>query len=134
MGDLGNTGHKLWFSVFLAGAGSVGGFLFGYDLGVISGSLPLLSDEFELSDVEEEMVVALQAVGSVLGACIGGYVCDHIGRLKTVCLYVYCRIRCSELFVCFCHIVCWQNHRRYWDIFLFHRRRILSYRSITDRI
>ena len=89
MEEFSNDRHKRCFSAYLAVAGAIGGLLFGYDIGVISGSLSLLSNEFDLSSVEQEMVVAIQAVGSMFGACFGGYVCDYIGRIRTVGLCVF---------------------------------------------
>lgn len=68
----------------------IGGLLLGYDLGVISGALPIISKEFSLTIYEESLVASLLLIGCVLGACIGGIICDEIGRKKTV--YVCCVI------------------------------------------
>ncbi len=43
----------------------IGGFLFGYDTGVISGALIQIADKFDLSDWEKELVVSI----TVAGAC-----------------------------------------------------------------
>eukprot|EP00607_Mallomonas_marina_P002473 CAMPEP_0182429380 /NCGR_PEP_ID=MMETSP1167-20130531/27486_1 /TAXON_ID=2988 /ORGANISM="Mallomonas Sp, Strain CCMP3275" /LENGTH=504 /DNA_ID=CAMNT_0024612967 /DNA_START=226 /DNA_END=1740 /DNA_ORIENTATION=- len=74
---------KQCFAIRAAAFGSIGGLLFGYDLGVISGALPNLTEEFQLSTTEQEMVVSLMVLGCFIGAIFGGYVCDRIGRLKT---------------------------------------------------
>mmetsp|Transcript_37183 Transcript_37183/g.78455 ORF Transcript_37183/g.78455 Transcript_37183/m.78455 type:complete len:688 (-) Transcript_37183:2687-4750(-) len=59
---------------------SLGGVLFGYDLGVISGALPLLSAFFQLTSSQEEWVVALLYFGGGAGAASGGFLCDRFGR------------------------------------------------------
>lgn len=60
------------------------GLIFGYDIGVISGALPHLTDEFSLSPMQQGTVVSLLALGSMFAGPIGGYVCDRIGRKPTI--------------------------------------------------
>ena len=48
-----------WFVYILTIFSAIGGFLFGYDTGVISGAMILLRDEFSLSLVWQEMVVSV---------------------------------------------------------------------------
>ncbi len=65
-------------------AASLGGVLFGYDLGIISAALPELTRTFELSPEEEEMVVSFLYVGCCIGAIFGGLLCDRYGRKRTI--------------------------------------------------
>ncbi len=74
------------FSILVAVVGSIGGLLFGYDLGVISGALPSLSSEFSLNTREKELVVGILQAGCVAGSMVGGSICDYIGRKKTIFL------------------------------------------------
>jgi MFS family permease len=59
---------------------SVGGILFGYDLGVISGALPQIAATFYLTESQQESVVSFLYVGGIVGAAVGGFVCDRFGR------------------------------------------------------
>ena len=73
--------------VFLIKAGLIvgsGGLIFGYDIGVIAGTLHELNEEFNLNDVTEGLVVSILYVGSILGSFVGGPMCDYFGRYGCV--------------------------------------------------
>ena len=61
-----------------------GGFIYGYDIGIISGTLLQLENRFSLSVVEQGLVVSLLPVGSIFGCIFGGPLCDYIGRWQTI--------------------------------------------------
>lgn len=82
--------RKIIFAFRAALTGSIGGLLLGYDLGVMSGALPIITREFGLSVYQQELVTSLMLFGCVIGACGGGIVCDRIGRKRTV--YIVCLI------------------------------------------
>jgi sugar porter (SP) family MFS transporter len=64
---------------------ALGGLLFGYDTGVVSGALLYLKKEFGgLSSFQQELVTSLLLVGCMVGAFIGGRVADRIGRRPTL--------------------------------------------------
>jgi MFS family permease len=63
---------------------SLGGILFGYDLGVISGALPQLTQAFDLTNSQKESVVSILYVGGGLGAALGGSICDSFGRKRAI--------------------------------------------------
>ena len=48
-----------------------GGFLYGYDLGLISGALSYIRDDFNTSEIMEEAIVGAAKVGAVLGTFLG---------------------------------------------------------------
>ena len=58
----------------------IGGFLFGYDTGVISGALVLISDEFNITPVQQELVVGITIAGALISASISGNLSDRYGR------------------------------------------------------
>ena len=69
--------------VYLAAAVSaLGGMLFGYDIGVISGAILFIKKDFSLSAGVEEIVVGSVLLGSLVGAAVGGILADSFGRRK----------------------------------------------------
>jgi SP family myo-inositol transporter-like MFS transporter 13 len=76
-----STEHQTTLYVVLLSAFSaIGGFLFGYDTGVVSGAMLLLKDEFSLSSVDQEVVVSVTIGGASVAALLGGYLSDRFGR------------------------------------------------------
>jgi SP family galactose:H+ symporter-like MFS transporter len=63
---------------------ALGGLLFGYDTGVISGALIFIKREFGLPTAVEEIVVSGVLLGATLGAIIGGKAADLFGRRRVL--------------------------------------------------
>lgn len=61
---------------------ALGGLLFGYDSGVISGVLPLIKQEFSLSTINQEIIVSSIIIGALLGSLFSGWLVDKLGRRK----------------------------------------------------
>jgi len=59
------------------------GLLFGYDQGVISGALPLLQRDLDLTTLESEIVTSWVTLGALFGALVAGGTADRIGRRWT---------------------------------------------------
>lgn len=59
---------------------AVGGFLFGYDTGVVSGALILLKKHFQLTFFMEELVVSITIAGAIIGALYAGPMSHYLGR------------------------------------------------------
>ncbi|KAK9267102.1 hypothetical protein L1049_009520 [Liquidambar formosana] len=71
----------------LAFSAGIGGFLFGYDTGVISGALLYIRDDFDSVDkktVLQEVIVSMAVAGAIIGAAIGGWMNDRYGRRSTI--------------------------------------------------
>lgn len=79
---------------------AMGGFVFGLDAALISGTVKFISQEFNLNDAQLGMVVGAPALGVLLALFFAGYVCNKYGRRKTLqfvaLLYVVSAI-CSAL-------------------------------------
>ena len=63
---------------------SLGGLLFGFDSGVISGCEEAIQHEFALSPFWHGLVVAGALIGTVFGALVTGRMCDGLGRKPTL--------------------------------------------------
>jgi SP family galactose:H+ symporter-like MFS transporter len=65
---------------------ALGGLLFGYDTGVISGALLFIRQQFGLSTFRQEVVVSVVLVGAAIAALGGGRLADKFGRRATLLL------------------------------------------------
>ena len=64
--------------------GALGGLLYGYDMGVISGALLFIKDDIPLNSFTEGLVVASMLVGAIFGSGASGPMSDRLGRRLVV--------------------------------------------------
>ncbi|XP_030068229.1 solute carrier family 2, facilitated glucose transporter member 10 [Microcaecilia unicolor] len=62
----------------------LGGIIFGYELGIISGALLQLQADFNLSCLEQEVIVSSLLGGALLSSLLGGIIIDKYGRKKSI--------------------------------------------------
>jgi SP family galactose:H+ symporter-like MFS transporter len=74
------------FVVIAAAISALGGLLFGYDTGVISGAILFIQKEFSLGSGIEELVVSAVLIGAIVGAAGGGALADRFGRRRMLLL------------------------------------------------
>lgn len=67
---------------FLTSMAAIGGFLFGYDTGVISGAMLPLARAFDLTAEEKEVVVSSTVLAALVASLAGGSLNDKLGRRK----------------------------------------------------
>lgn len=79
-----NTEVNLRYTVFLAIAAALGGFLFGYDTAVISGTISQVAAQFNLDTLSQGWYVGCALIGSIIGVSVGGMFSDGLGRKKTL--------------------------------------------------
>src|SRR5687767_11994886 len=78
---------------------SLGGFMFGFDMAVVSGVLPLVQKQFALTAALEGWFVSSALVGCIIGVAISGELTDRLGRKKplllTAILFVLSALGCA---------------------------------------
>lgn len=65
---------------------ALGGFLFGYDTAVISGTIQMVTEQFSLNVVSEGWFVSSALLGCILGVAFAGKLSDQFGRKKILIL------------------------------------------------
>src|ERR1700722_9300176 len=68
----------------IAAVAALGGLLFGYDTGVISGALLFVRQVMHLSPTLQGIVVAIALAGAAIGAAASGYISDRVGRRPVI--------------------------------------------------
>ncbi|MDT7561627.1 MAG: hypothetical protein QOG76_251 [Pseudonocardiales bacterium] len=64
--------------------GALGGILWGYDTGVISGAMLYIKNDIQLSPIVQGMVVSGLLAGAMLGAGLAGKLADSLGRRRLI--------------------------------------------------
>ncbi len=78
-----NRKRNSWYIYFF---GALGGLLFGYDTGVISGALLYIRAQMHLTSFEQGLVVSAVLLGAIIGAAVISPLSDRYGRKKMVLL------------------------------------------------
>ena len=73
-------------SAFIFTFGALGGMLFGFDTGIISGASPLIESDFGLSVAQTGFITSSVLIGSCAGALSIGALSDRFGRKKLLIL------------------------------------------------
>lgn len=78
--------ENIQYVIFLSLIAAFGGFLFGYDTAIISGTVTKVSSQFHLTAIERGWYVGSALIGSILGVSVAGALSDKIGRKPTMYL------------------------------------------------
>jgi sugar porter (SP) family MFS transporter len=85
--------------VRISAIAAIGGLLFGYDTGVISGALLFIKTDLHAGTFEQQAIVAAVLLGAMCGALLSGYLADRISRKWTKvlsgCVYVIGALGCA---------------------------------------
>src|ERR1700710_706127 len=68
------------YVIFLAATAALGGLLLGFDIAIITGAGPFLTEQFHLSDLSLGWAFSSLLFGCVLGSVIAGRLTDSFGR------------------------------------------------------
>ncbi|MCH2190928.1 MAG: sugar porter family MFS transporter [Gammaproteobacteria bacterium] len=74
--------HNLTRIIFISCVATIGGFLFGFDSGVINGTVEGLQTSFMSNSVGTGFSVASMLIGCAVGAFFAGWLADHFGRKR----------------------------------------------------
>lgn len=77
-----NIGYMLFLSLVAA----LGGFLFGYDTAVISGTIGDVAGQFGLDTMQQGWYVGCALIGSIAGVSVAGILSDRLGRKPSMIL------------------------------------------------
>ncbi|VVA93422.1 unnamed protein product [Arabis nemorensis] len=81
------TTWKTPYIMRLALSAGIGGLLFGYDTGVISGALLFIREDFKEVDRKtwlQSTIVSMAVAGAIVGAAVGGWINDRFGRRMSI--------------------------------------------------
>jgi MFS transporter, SP family, galactose:H+ symporter len=78
------TAFMRLFVLLVASVAALGGLLFGYDTGVISGAILFIRNDFALSTRLQEFTISVVLLGCIFGAGVTGAIADRIGRRWTL--------------------------------------------------
>lgn len=78
------TQRSTAYLIFIALAAALGGFLFGYDTAVISGTITLVKSQFDLNLAMEGWFVSSALLGCIAGVAFAGELSDRLGRKKAL--------------------------------------------------
>jgi len=82
----GDSVNKTAYLIMICLISTLGGFLFGYDTAVISGTLTFVRAQFQMEALLEGWFVGSALLGCVIGVAFAGILADHFGRKMALVL------------------------------------------------
>ena len=77
--------QKFTRQVFLVAVFSaIGGFLFGYDTGIVSGAMVFIREDLDLNDEWQELVISITILGAWMFSLVAGTLASAYGRKRVV--------------------------------------------------
>src|SRR5512132_4407658 len=71
---------NLRYVLFLAATAALGGLLFGFDIAIITGAGPFLTERFQLRDLSLGWAFSSLLFGCVIGSTLAGRLTNRFGR------------------------------------------------------
>lgn len=76
---------NLYFIAKLTSISSIGGFLFGYDTGIVSGAILYFEDTWPgITSSQTELIVSIAMLGAFAACLFAGPICDKYGRKPVI--------------------------------------------------
>jgi len=86
------SSSNLWYVFIVSSVAALGGFLFGFDSGVINGTIGALQNSFQSSNVGTGFSVASMLLGCAFGALFIAPIADRFGRKTAMLVSALCFI------------------------------------------
>lgn len=75
---------NIGYLIFISFVAALGGFLYGYDTAVISGTISQVTEQFSLDSLSAGWYVGCALIGSIAGVAVAGALGDYLGRRKAM--------------------------------------------------
>lgn len=72
------------YLLFISFVAALGGFLYGYDTAVISGTISQVTEQFGLDAMSAGWYVGCALIGSIAGVAVAGFLGDYLGRKRAM--------------------------------------------------
>ncbi len=76
--------NHLIYVIAISLVSALGGFLFGFDTAVISGTIPFVKSQFEMSNLALGWFVSSALLGCIFGVAVAGWLSDRFGRKRVL--------------------------------------------------
>lgn len=76
--------NNMLYLIFISIISALGGILFGYDTGVISGTITQVTFQFDLNTAQQGWFVSSALLGAIIGVAGAGVLSDYLGRKRTL--------------------------------------------------
>jgi SP family arabinose:H+ symporter-like MFS transporter len=76
--------NQIFYKYLVSIAAAMGGLMFGFDIAIISGTVPFIQEHFALSDLALGWGVSSLLAGCMVGALLAGKISDRLGRRRTL--------------------------------------------------
>ena len=76
--------NNMLYIIFISAVSALGGILFGYDTGVVSGTISEVTTQFNLDSIQQGWFVSSALLGAILGVAGAGLLSDFFGRKRTL--------------------------------------------------
>lgn len=80
---MGNENNMLYI-IFISAVSALGGIMFGYDTGVVSGTISQIASQFDLDTMQQGWYVSCALLGAIIGVAGAGVLSDYFGRKRTL--------------------------------------------------
>ena len=77
------------YTIFISFIVALGGFLFGFDAGIISGVMSYVGPEFDLNEIQSGWVVSAPSFAAMFAMLFSGRLSDLFGRKKMLIFSIY---------------------------------------------